>query len=273
LVVIDEAHLFAPEGDKHGQVSAGAVCDLMGRGRKRGLGVVLATQRLSKLRKDAAGECRNKLVGFCNLLADRKRAADDLGFVGKDGLELVRRLDTGQFFAVGPAISKKDVIQIQVGRVQTTHPEPGQGLQTTLPPPKEKVKKMLHELKDLPKQAQEEAKTLSEAQARIKDLERQLRAAPAQCHQEHDATQDCVECLLGVINDMEQRHERELDNAHQDSENAYRTAHAAKIQAQHAHEEARQAEEMRANDRAACRRKEQKAEDDRQWSRLTGRRW
>ena len=180
LVVIDEAHLFAPEGDKKGQVSAAAVCDLMGRGRKRGLGVILATQRLSKLRKDAAGECRNKLVGFCNLLADRKRAADDLGFTGKDGLELVRRLDTGQFFAVGPAISKKDVIQIQVGKVQTTHPEPGQGLQTALPPPKEKVKKLLNELKDLPKQAQEEARTLAEAQGRIKELERQLRAAPAQ---------------------------------------------------------------------------------------------
>jgi hypothetical protein len=180
LVVIDEAHLFAPEGDKKGQVSAAAVCDLMGRGRKRGLGVILATQRLSKLRKDAAGECRNKLVGFCNLLADRKRAADDLGFVGKDGLELVRRLDTGQFFAVGPAISKKEVIQIQVGKVQTTHPEPGQGLQVALPPPKEKVRKLLSELKDLPKQAQEEAKTLADAQARIKDLERQLRAAPAQ---------------------------------------------------------------------------------------------
>jgi hypothetical protein len=180
LVVIDEAHLFAPEGDKKGQVSAAAVCDLMGRGRKRGLGVVLATQRLSKLRKDAAGECRNKMVGFCNLLADRKRAADDLGFIGKDGLELVRRLDTGQFFAVGPAISKKDVIQIQVGKVQTTHPQPGQGLQAALPPPKEKVKKLLSELKDLPKQAQEEARTLAEAQGRIKELERQLRAAPPQ---------------------------------------------------------------------------------------------
>jgi hypothetical protein len=180
LVVIDEAHLFAPEGDKKGQVSAAAVCDLMGRGRKRGLGVVLATQRLSKLRKDAAGECRNKMVGFCNLLADRKRAADDLGFIGKDGLEMVRRLDTGQFFAVGPAISKKDVIQLQVGKVQTTHPEPGQGLQVALPPPKEKVRKLLNELKDLPQQAQEEARTLADAQARIKNLERQLRVPTAQ---------------------------------------------------------------------------------------------
>jgi DNA segregation ATPase FtsK/SpoIIIE-like protein len=180
LIVIDEAHLFAPEGDKKGQVSAAAVCDLMGRGRKRGLSVVLATQRLSKLRKDAAGECRNKLVGFCNLLSDRKRAADDLGFMGKEGLERLRQLDTGQFFAVGPAISKRDVIQIQIGKVQTTHPEPGQGLQAALPPPKEKVRKLLNELKDLPQQAQEEARTLAEAQARIKDLERQLRAPTAQ---------------------------------------------------------------------------------------------
>jgi DNA helicase HerA-like ATPase len=62
LVVIDESHVFAPE---KGQSEAmGAVIDLATRGRKRGYCAVLATQRLSKLHKDTAAECNNKLIGI-----------------------------------------------------------------------------------------------------------------------------------------------------------------------------------------------------------------
>lgn len=43
--------------------SAGAVIDLATRGRKRGQCAVIATQRLSKLHKDAAAEMKNKLIG------------------------------------------------------------------------------------------------------------------------------------------------------------------------------------------------------------------
>jgi DNA helicase HerA-like ATPase len=59
LVIIDEAHIFCPEKAK--AESGAAVIDLCTRGRKRGFCAVLATQRLSKLNKDAAAECNNKL--------------------------------------------------------------------------------------------------------------------------------------------------------------------------------------------------------------------
>lgn len=58
--------------------------DLATRGRKRGYCLALATQCLSKLRKDAAVEMINKLIGRTGLDIDVKRAGDDLGLLGRD---------------------------------------------------------------------------------------------------------------------------------------------------------------------------------------------
>jgi hypothetical protein len=172
LVVIDEAHDFAPE--KGHAESKAAVCSLLAKGRKRGLGTVLASQRVAKLSKDAISECRNKMYGFCNLLADRKRATEDLGFIKKDDQELFRRLDTGHFYAVGPAISKREVIEVNVGKVKTTHPRPGENIQAHTPPPAAKVKKLLKELKDIPEQARQEIADLRQAKTEITRLRSDL---------------------------------------------------------------------------------------------------
>jgi hypothetical protein len=177
LVVIDEAHQFVPQNNERGMASRAAVIDLLSRGRKRGLSTILASQRLSKVSKDALGECRNKLYGFCNLLADRKRATEDLGFLSKADQEKFRQLDVGHFYAVGPAISKKEVVEVKVGKVKTTHPRPGEGIQAHTPPPKAKVKKLLKELSDLPEQAKKEAHTLEEAKKEVSRLQGELRRA------------------------------------------------------------------------------------------------
>lgn len=176
LVVLDEAQLFAPENKGRGQESRDAVIDLLGRGRKRGLSTILASQRLSKVSKDAIGECRNKIYGFCNLPADRKRATDDLGFLAKADQQRFRELDTGEFYAVGPAISKREVIKFVADTVATTHPRPGEGIATHTPPPKAKVRKLIAELTDLPERAEAEIVDLAAAKAKIRELERTARA-------------------------------------------------------------------------------------------------
>jgi DNA helicase HerA-like ATPase len=71
LIVLDEAHVFCPEKGQSEAMSS--VIDLATRGRKRGFCAVLATQRLSKLHKDAAAECNNKLIGRTGLDVDMKR--------------------------------------------------------------------------------------------------------------------------------------------------------------------------------------------------------
>jgi uncharacterized protein len=131
LVVVDEAHIFCPQA---GQAeSAGAVIDLMTRGRKRGFCGILATQRISKLHKDAAAEANNKLIGRSALDVDMKRAADELGFSGRDDQARLRTLGPGEFFAFGPALSPS-VIPVKVGTVETTHPRAGQRSAPPAPP-------------------------------------------------------------------------------------------------------------------------------------------
>src|SRR5256885_13067805 len=138
LVVIDEAHKFCPE--KEQSEASSAVIDLATLGRKRGYCAILATQRLSKLHKDAAAECNNKLIGRTNLDVDMKRAGEELGFSTKDHSLALRNLAAGEFFAFGPAISP-EVIKIQIGSVQTTHPKAGSRIFTTAPiPPTENIK-------------------------------------------------------------------------------------------------------------------------------------
>ena len=65
------------------------------RGRKRGLGTVLATQRLSKLHKDAAAEATNVLVGRTTLDVDVATARDLLRLSKQDGQKL-RTMHPGQ---------------------------------------------------------------------------------------------------------------------------------------------------------------------------------
>ena len=101
IVVVDEAHLFAPQSGK--SVSKGPLINLATRGRKRGFCVVMATQRISKLHKDSAAELQNKLIGKTVLDVDVARSLDDLGFSKQDANKL-KGLDPGQFWASGPAI-------------------------------------------------------------------------------------------------------------------------------------------------------------------------
>lgn len=175
LVVVDEAHIFCPEGAR--AESAAAVIDLMTRGRKRGFAGILATQRISKLNKDAAAEANNKLIGRSALDIDMKRAADELGFTGRDAQNSLRTLAPGEFFAFGPAVSDR-VTLLKVGPVLTTHPKAGQRVLAP-PPPRDKVRAMLAQLADLPAEVEAEVKTTAELRKRIAELERAAKASTA----------------------------------------------------------------------------------------------
>jgi hypothetical protein len=173
LVVVDEAQLFCPE--KGQAESAAAVIDLMTRGRKRGYCGVIATTRISKLHKDAAAEANNKLIGRSALDLDMKRAGDELGFSGREQLLTLRDLDPGVFYAFGPAISKT-VRQVRIGKVHTTHPEPGTRGQITAPAAPEKMKAVLAKLADLPKEVEEQEGELDRLRRENADLRQRTRS-------------------------------------------------------------------------------------------------
>ncbi|KKK41727.1 hypothetical protein LCGC14_2560420, partial [marine sediment metagenome] len=154
--------------------SASSVIDLQTRGRKRGFCGVLATQRIAKLNKDAAAECNNVLVGRTVIDLDRKRAANDLGFTTKEQELSLKRLDDGEFFGYGPAISKEDYVRVQVGEINTVHPEPGKSILKSSATP-ENIKNLLKDVIDLPKEVETELKTKQDYLNKINELKKDLR--------------------------------------------------------------------------------------------------
>lgn len=176
LVIVDESHVFCPE--KGNSEAMSSVIDLATRGRKRGFSAILATQRISKLHKDAAAECNNKLLGRASLDIDMKRAAEELGITSKEEMRSLRKLEAGEFFAFGPAISD-EIVKVKIGDVKTTHPKAGSRQLTAPPPATEKVKKLLTKLIDLPKEAEEEIRTLEDYKRKIRELQHEIKKKPA----------------------------------------------------------------------------------------------
>jgi hypothetical protein len=178
IVMIDEAHLFCPERSSGEAESSDAVIALMSQGRKRGYCGVLATQRLSKLHKDAEAEANNVFVGRCWLDLDQKRAGALLGMDAADRQQL-RENRPGEFLAFGPALSTDGVTRFKANAVETTHPKAGHRHKLTPPKPSDAVRRLLKDLEDLPQQAEAEVRDLTAAKAEIARLTKGLAKKPA----------------------------------------------------------------------------------------------
>ena len=166
LIILDEAHEYVPEGKP--SEATWAVESLASRGRKRGQRLILATQRMAKISKNATAEANNKLIGRASQDIDMKRAGDELGF-SKEKLVQLRQLKPGEFFAFGPAISD-EIIKLKVGEVKTSHAKVGYKGSLKTPPPSSVIKKVLGELKDLPQEALKELTTIKELKQEITKL-------------------------------------------------------------------------------------------------------
>jgi len=181
VVILDEAHVYCPEKGAGESEAAEAVIGMATRGRKRGYCLIPATQRLGKFRKDAAAEMLNVAIGGTFIDIDRKRAADALGVYGHDVnpfFDEIRLLERGNFYCLGPAISDTRIL-VKIGPVETTHPEAGSAKHAAeAPPTPDKIKALLPRLADLPKEAEEKAKTVSDLQAQIRQLKADLKARP-----------------------------------------------------------------------------------------------
>lgn len=132
LLVIDEAHIFAPDKVKK-LASAKPMIELASRGRKRGFACIVATQRVAKLHKDIAAECLNKLIGRTTLEKDVQRSADEVGLRGARA-NAIRKLSPGQFFAYGPALSEY-AQTVTIGKAQTEHGSRVDDVKRAQPPP------------------------------------------------------------------------------------------------------------------------------------------
>ncbi len=173
LVIIDEAHVFSPEAGE--AESSESVIALATQGRKRGFAAILATQRISQLSKVALAQMNNVLIGHTWLDNDKKRCGEVLGFTSKEQTNSLRDLKPGQFYAFGPAFSA-GVELVQVDRVVTRHPEPGEQM-PKVPPITEGMRKELAKLEDIQEVKQRELKEREDFVKEIRRLQGELRAA------------------------------------------------------------------------------------------------
>jgi hypothetical protein len=174
LVILDEAHIYCPERGSGDAESTEAVISLMSQGRKRGFAGIIATQRLSKLHKDAAAEANNVIIGRTWLDADQVRAGDALGLSKADRIKL-RDLGQGEFYAFGPAFVQPGIVHLRSDQVRTTHPRPGERHLLSAPAPSHAIRGVLAKFADLPLEAEEEIRDLNESRRRIVELERQIK--------------------------------------------------------------------------------------------------
>lgn len=126
LVLIDEAQTVAPHYDT-GDVTADTrkrstamLSDLMGRGRKRGIAGIIATQRIAETAKAVVSKATNVVVGRTIFDRDLERAGSLLGFTLGHSRAL-RTLADGEFVAIGPAIAGPRRIRFKAGPVQSRH--------------------------------------------------------------------------------------------------------------------------------------------------------
>ncbi len=147
------------------------------RGRKRGLCLIAATLRVSMLDKSVCAELRNRLIGGTSMDTDVKRLSFDLGMSPRDALAALKPLERGQFLAYGPALDQRDARELVTGEVFTTHPEVGKKGAIAPPAPTRVILALLPKLADLPKEAEQEARSLEDLKRELAMARRELTAA------------------------------------------------------------------------------------------------
>ncbi len=105
LLIIEEADRFVPQSKD----SIKEIEEISKRGRKRGLGLLVATQRPSLVNKNVLSQCGNQLIG--KLTTENDLKAVDLFFVDRKELELLPKLNTGEFFVMGNVVKEKTRMQ------------------------------------------------------------------------------------------------------------------------------------------------------------------
>jgi hypothetical protein len=206
LIIIDEAHTFAPEKGSGESVASQSVIDIANLGRKRGFCLIPATQRLSKLSKNVVEPMQNYLVGRTTF-DDQARAASVFKIAPgaetrKFSLEL-EQFAAGQFIARGRAITG-DLLKVQVIRGETRPPVTGTAMAGIVTPTPEAIKALLPKLADLPHEAEKEASTIDELRRDLALAKRDL-AAKVQVDPTAEAKYKAMEIRLRDVRDKAEK--------------------------------------------------------------------
>lgn len=100
LVVVDEVQRFASQ---RGASKAGsAIIKAAKEGRRLGITLLVATQRIADVSKALTSQTRNRLFGHFSDLADRKRIAEEIGISPREAI-MLSEFERGDFLIRGEA--------------------------------------------------------------------------------------------------------------------------------------------------------------------------
>jgi len=175
LWILEEADELAPETGIGRSVCLDAIRKLVKKGRKRGLGVMVLTQRPAFVSKFVISQCTNKLVG-------RTEWPDDIAVLHKfaripdTATRSLGELSKGEFYTAGDFIAKDSIVK--VGAVATKHsgatpelvPPAPRELETVVAQLSEKLPGIIQEqlLPAVPKVAEMEARLKEKFEAQWK---------------------------------------------------------------------------------------------------------
>ncbi|MDD5417264.1 MAG: DUF87 domain-containing protein [Candidatus Nanoarchaeia archaeon] len=104
LLIIEEADKFAPQ--RNGKV-VGSLNEIARRGRKRGLGLLIASQRPAFVNKDVLSQCNNQFIGKLTIQNDLNAVRQFFNVRE----ELLKLPDLNyEFFAMGSIVNGKDTL-------------------------------------------------------------------------------------------------------------------------------------------------------------------
>ncbi len=113
LLIVEEADKFIPQS----RDSIKKIEEISRRGRKRGLGLMVATQRPAIVTKNVLSQCNNQIIGKLSIENDLK--AVDLFFGSKREVEELSSLNPGDFFIMGGLTREKT--RMRFGKRETKH--------------------------------------------------------------------------------------------------------------------------------------------------------
>ena len=113
LLIVEEADKFIPQGKE----SIKKIEEISRRGRKRGLGLLVATQRPALVTKHVLSQCNNQIIGKLSIENDLR--AVDLFFGSRKEVEELVSLSPGEFYIMGRIVREKT--RIRFNRRVTTH--------------------------------------------------------------------------------------------------------------------------------------------------------
>ena len=117
LVILEEADKFIPQRGERIEI----VDEIARRGRKRGIGLMISTQRPSIIDKDILSQCNNQIIGRLNIENDIK--AVSIFFDDKEKLKELTELKPGEFFILGEIGNEKIKFRKRITTHKATTPK------------------------------------------------------------------------------------------------------------------------------------------------------